>query len=368
MSIYDRRDTPAYELFRTDPQDAKNPFILSWWSQEHDALLKTLIARHQWVWYWSATDEIVGITSPNVLEAWRRSDPSCRARAWYNVLMYFAASRAEERDLTRSIRQPQSRDCLICNQRFVEDSLPVSLVTRLGIERLEFCAPCLRHSVLQGTGSPRLSPDAICTYLRELAALIGRVPPQGFGEGLDDLQDLETNERVALLQLLGRKPTVGRVKEVFGSWLNALIQAEILEDGARRTSRGVQTIAKDGHVCLSLGEKTICDFFYARRIAHEREPQYPHSNYRGDFRVGNTIVEYFGLVGDPEYDMKIVEKTRLCKQNGIPMVALYPKDLASRTLFMSKMSGLLVSKHSADQKQARAADTRPDADLSSDKT
>jgi len=362
VSIYDRRDTPAYEHHRTDPQDAKNPFILSWWSQEHDALLRSLIARHQWVWYWSATDEIVAITPPNILETWRKSDPSCRGRAWYNVLMYFASSRAQELDLTRSIRQPQSRDCLICNQRFLEDSLPVSLVTRLGVERLDFCAPCLRDTVLQGTGDPGVSRDAISIYLRDLAALIGRVPPQGFGEGLDDLHDLETNERVALLQLLRRKPTIGRVKDLFGSWLDALVQAEILEDGARRTSRGVQTIAKDGHVCLSLGEKTICDFFYARRIAHQKEPRYPQSNYRGDFRVGNTIIEYFGLAGDPEYDAKIVEKTRLCKQHGIPLVAVYPKDLASRALFMNKISGLLVSKHSAAQ--PRAANVRPDGDLS----
>lgn len=364
MSIYDRRDTPAYEHYRTDPQDAKNPFILSWWDREHDALLKTLISRHQWVWYWSATDEIVAITPPNVLEAWRRSDPSCRGRAWYNVLMYFAASRADEIDLARSIRQPQTRDCLMCKERFVEDSLPVALVTRLGVERLEFCAPCLRDTVLQGTGDPGVSRDAICTYLRDLAALIGSVPAQGFGEGLDDLHDLETNERVALLHLLRRKPTVGRVKEIFGSWLGALVQAEILEDGARRTSRGVQTIAKDGHVCLSLGEKTICDSFYAQRIAHEKEPRYPQSNYRGDFLVGNTIVEYFGLAGDAEYDAKIVEKTRLCKQHGIPLVAVYPRDLASRTLFVSKMSLILMSQRSTAQ-QPRAADVRPDGDRAS---
>ena len=227
MSIYDQRDTAAYEHYRTDLQDAKNPFILSWWTREHDVLLKTLIIRYQWVWYWSATDEIVAITPPNVLEAWRRSDPRCRSYAWYNVLMYFAGSRADEFDLTRLIRQPQARNCLMCKEQFIEDSLPVALVARLGVERLEFCAPCLRDTVLQGTGDPGVSRDAICTYLRDLAALIGSVPAQGFGEGLDDLHGFETNERLAILHLLRRKPTVGRVKEIFGSWLGALVQAAI---------------------------------------------------------------------------------------------------------------------------------------------
>lgn len=340
MSIYDQRERPAYEYFRTEPNHAANPDILRWWTHDHDSLLKSLIARFQWVWYWSAPDEIVATTDPAVLDAWRTSDPRCRGHAWYNILMYFAASRAEQLGLTLGVRKPEARSCLFCSQRFVEDSLPLPLVQRLGIDRLEFCAPCLRDTVLQGTGDDSMPSKATRAYLRELAELIGRVPPQAFGEGMDYLHDLRTNERLALLQLLRRKPTVKRVKQLFGSWLNALIQADVLEDGTRRTSRGVQTIARDGHVCLSLGERTICDFLHARGIPHEKEPRYPDSNFRGDFRVGEVVVEYLGLAGDPDYDAKTQQKRQLCTAHGLRFLAVYPKDLASRTLLAKKLSVL----------------------------
>jgi hypothetical protein len=214
----------------------------------------------------------------------------------------------------------------------------VPLIERLGIDKLDFCAPCLRDTVLQGSGKSSASKENICKYLQELTTLIGCVPTQNFSEGVTDLLDFDTAERVALLRLLRKKPTLARVKAVFGSWLNALIQAGILEDGTRKTSRGIQSIAKDGHVCLSLGEKTIDDFLCAHGICHEKEPRYPEGNFRADFNVNGVFIEYFGLAGNPDYDAKIKEKVRICKKHSITLVALYPQDLVSR----KKLSGKLL--------------------------
>jgi hypothetical protein len=345
MSIYDQRLRSAYRSVGATPADAKNPLILSWWTSEHDALLEHLIGRFHWAWHWAVADEVVASTPAHILEEWRRADPRCRERAWYNVLMRFAAARADVCGLTLSIRKPETRTCLLCAERFVEDSLPMPLVERLGIDLLEFCAPCLRDTVLRGTGDSSLSADAIGVYLRQLANVLGRVPPQGFGEGAADLRELASEERVAVLRLLRGKPNVRRVKELFGSWLNALIRAGVLDDGSRRTGRGVQTVAKDGHVCLSLGERTICDFLSARHIPHEKEPRYPDSHYRGDFRIGNTIIEYLGLAGNPAYDAKTKDKVRLCKSHGLGLVLVQPKDLISRVALERKLSLLLVTEH-----------------------
>ena len=81
---------------------------------------------------------------------------------------------------------------------------------------------------------------------------------------------------------------------------NALVQAGILEDGTRRMVRGTQCIAKDGHVYLSLGERTKVDLPHAHGIPHEKEPHYPESNYRADFAVGDVFIEFFGLAGNLE--------------------------------------------------------------------
>jgi len=93
--------------------------------------------------------------------------------------------------------------------------------------------------------------------------------------------------------------------------------------------RGTQCLAKDGHVCLSLGEKTIDDLLHAHGISHDKEPRYPGSNYRADFLVGDVYIEFFGLTGNAEYDAKTKRKQRLCREKGIELVSIYPKDLVS---------------------------------------
>lgn len=346
MSIYDNRDRSAYGPYQEEPKSySRNRHILKWWTPEHDNMLATQIARWHWVWYWTVTDKIVEITPPDTIESWQKTDPLCSKYAWYNVLMYFAKSRAEQLGLTKAIRQPKWKTCLLCQNKFVEDSLPMPLIERLGIERLEFCAPCLGDALF-AEGDNNASEEAILQYLQDLANLLERVPPQNFGNGKADLVDLENEKRLALLKLLRTKPTASRVKSVFGSWLNALVNAGVLEDGTRKTSRGIQCIAKDGHACLSLGEKTIDDFLYARRVHHEKEPQYPESNYRGDFKVGNTVIEYFGLVGDPDYDAKTEEKILLCEKHKITLIAIYPQDLISQTKLEKKLSTIVADSSS----------------------
>jgi len=343
MSIYNNRTKPAYGPYRKEPESySRNRHILKWWTPGHDNVLSSQIARWHWVWYWTITDKIVEITPPEIVEAWRETDPLCSKYAWYNVLMYFAKSRAEQLGLTRAMRKPKWKRCLLCKKKFVEDSLPVPLIERLGIDKLDFCAPCL-SSALFSEGDSNAPAEAILKYLRDLTDLIERVPPQDFGKGKDDLIDLETEKRLALLNLLRTKPAMSRVKAIFGSWLNALIEAGVLEDGTKKTSRGIQCVARDGHVCLSLGEKTIDDFLYARGVPHEKEPRYPEGNYRADFRVGSTFIEYFGLAGDPNYDAKTREKIRLCKKWGVTLIAIYPRDLVSRARLEKKLLALTIS-------------------------
>lgn len=146
---------------------------------------------------------------------------------------------------------------------------------------------------------------------------------------MGDLRDLTTAERLSVLTQLRQKPNQERVKELFGSWLAALIAAGLLENGARRLTRGTQCLARDGHVCLSLGEKTVDDLLQANGIHHKKEPSYPEGNFRADFVANNVFIEYFGLVGDRDYDLRTKEKQRLCRKHGIKLISIYPADLVS---------------------------------------
>jgi hypothetical protein len=337
MTIYDRRDQPAYRDYNWPPYS--NPNIDRWWTVEHDEFVERLIEQWQWYWYWALVEAAIAKTPPfrkDILDPYIEQEKHYEG-AWYNNVMKFGIDRVKELGLTSQIRNPQWKTCPLCGEKFVESSLPYPLAKRLGMDHLDFCAPCLKNTILQGTGNSTLSREQVLEFVRGLTDVLQQIPHQGFGEGAHDFHDMDFEHRLAVLKMLQSKPTASRVKELFGSWLQALIEAGVLDEDARRTSRGIQSLAKDGHICLSLGEKTIDDFLNTYDIAHDREPKYPNSNYRADFAVGSVLIEYFGLEGDPDYDEKTKEKQRICKKHGINLITIYPRDLANITKLEGKL-------------------------------
>jgi hypothetical protein len=332
MSVYDYRDRPAYD--NADQPRYTNRNIGKWWTPAHDQLLEDLIREWQWDWYWEVSDALASRLPSDALTSYME------VQNWYNNVMYYAITRANDLQITRRIRKPRWKVCRLCNQKFIETSLPHPLVSRLGIDHLDFCAPCLRDTVLQGSGSPTLSREQVIVHIRDLTNAAQRIPPQGFGEGMSDLLGMSFDERLAILHVLQTKPTRARVRQLFASWLEALIAADVLNDDAWRTARGVRSRARDGHVCFSLGEKTIDDHLNSRAVEHSREPRYPKGNFRADFKVGDVLIEYFGLLGDPSYDAKTQEKQTMCKECGVELISIYPADLASTSNLEFKLRRL----------------------------
>ena len=333
-SQYQNRTYPAYDSVMQGlvrPSMANNSFILKWWKPEHDEIIKRLITEWQWYWYHYITGEVVKYTDPTTIEKWKKEDIACRrgigSNAWYNVLEFFAFARADQLGFSQSIRKAKWKTCPLCKEQFLENSLPEPLAKRFGVNGLDFCAPCLTPRILQSTGNETLSKEEIKQYLQQLSKLLDCVPHQGYSEGDEDLLYLNYDERLAVLQLLSNKPKTKHVRKHFNSWLQALIESGVLEDGTRKTSRGTMCLAKDGHTCLSLAEKTLDDFLFNHGIPHTREPHYPGSNYRADFDVKGVFIEHFGLAGNESYDQKIEEKKKIAKDAGIRMIPIYPKNL-----------------------------------------
>lgn len=136
------------------------------------------------------------------------------------------------------------------------------------------------------------------------------------------------------IKAFGSMGGVENVKSHFGSWFIGLAESGGLPEGVISTGRGIRCMSNDGHECHSLDEQAIDNWLHAHGVTHDREPKYPaHPQYnprgrrRADWRVGDTYVEYFGLVGDSEYDAKIDEKIALAYASGIPIVSLYPHDM-----------------------------------------
>ena len=281
--IYHRRCKSYYdfllEMYHDEriiiADDCKNPYILKWWNKTYDNLIVEEIKEKQWYWTEDLTDKIVSITPSKIIELWKEEDPLCQEHTWYNVLWNFAKSRAYSLSLIKKIKEPKCKICPLCGENFLENSLPFSFVKLMGgIKRIDFCYSCL--SIIYDDGIDTLTRQEVLNYFKELTNILQRVPNYDFGRRKGYFIDFDTKERLELLKLLKKKLSIVRIKELFGSWFNMLIEAEILEDGVRKTSRGTHCLAKDGHHCLSLGEKTIDDFctaiiFLMKRNQHTQK-------------------------------------------------------------------------------------------------
>jgi hypothetical protein len=121
-------------------------------------------------------------------------------------------------------------------------------------------------------------------------------------------------------------------KTHFGSNAAYLDKAGLFE--GRATQGGYRSISSDGHVCLSLGERSICEFLSGLGIPHSKEPRYPtHATlnpnglFRADFQVGEWLVEFAGRMSVPEYAARMQDKRKIAKEHGLNLLVLEPKDL-----------------------------------------
>jgi hypothetical protein len=330
---YSRYKTINPSYGPVNPKAAENTYILQWWTGEHDRLLAHQI-QTQGAHWWPSPYDIERMTPRTALCDWWDKDPQCLRKSWPILLEEFALARAAAIGLTTLIRwSPYAKTCHVCMENFEPR---FARGATLG----EFCDVCIDEAIF-ASGSYDTSPGEISNYLRALASAIERVPEQAFGTARKDLRGFDAQKTKMIIELLKKRPSVDRVKFLFGSWLAALIQAGILEDGTRKGIFGIQCLAKDGHVCLSLAEKTLDDILTAANVVHDREVWYGEGKYRADFQVNGILLEYFGLQGVYDYDLKTVEKISFCRKNGLVLIPIYPKDLANNERLQAKLRPVL---------------------------
>ena len=169
--------------------------------------------------------------------------------------------------------------------------------------------------------------------LSTLVELMGFVPPQDF-RSIDTLRRVERERRPEVIVHLWKMRSAEEHKRKFGSWLGALIAAEVLTDDCYPTGKGTRCLARDGHECRSLEERQIDDWLYEAGIPHITEPFYsyhqelnPSERSRADWEVDEVFIEYWGLIGDKEYDKRMRIKRKLAEESGLVLIELYPSDL-----------------------------------------
>lgn len=334
---------------------ADNRHILSWWTRRHDDAIRAQMQRMGWYYGWYIHDAVQAVTPAEVLQRWRQDDPLCEQYAFYNIIMYFGIARAQTSGMEREIAPPRFLACAACGLQFNERDHPQHLMKWVGGRaNLRCCPACTELICLAGGAggtSGRVSADdprpddhageqTITAFLTRLATILECIPTQKWVDHID-WAGVADEQLQQLTQLCTRYPTQDAVKRRFGSWLGGLVASGVLADGTHKGVFGTRTLARDGHVCNSLAEKTIDDWLSANGIAHTKEPRYPDSAMRADFAVNGMLVEYFGLVGNADYDEKIQVKRELAKRHGTRLIEIYPKDLASWASFQKRLARAL---------------------------
>lgn len=144
-------------------------------------------------------------------------------------------------------------------------------------------------------------------------------------------------------------PWKDSASQLFGSWAHLLEEAGLLTQ-SQRGRGGHRSIASDGHLCLSMGERAICEFLTKNGITHEREPMYPFDEVfnpngllRGDFLIGDLVIEFAGMMGNPDYSERMKTKEKLAKARKIPWLKLETSSLADLNEMLLKIQNKLAS-------------------------
>jgi hypothetical protein len=230
------------------------------------------------------------------------------------------------------------RQCPACEEEFHETS---TREIYLGADQLDIRKPCLDAAMYRGE-SDDFTKEETLQYLRDLTEILGKVPPGDFGSHTTKgcgLIGLTTEQRGRVINLMRERPSMKLIRSQYSTWFLALLAAGVLEESSRRNIMGTTCIAKDGHTCLSLAEKRIDDLLTQLEIPHLHEVLYAGGKFRADFMIGNTVVEYFGLMSRGGYTVQAQRKMDFCQAQGIPFIALYPEDLGDETGLIGKLIG-----------------------------
>ena len=178
----------------------------------------------------------------------------------------------------------------------------------------------------------------------------GFIPPVGY-QKRKVIQQLNQSgipltDLVYAIKVSSMLPWTDTVKEMFGSWAHFLEGSGLLSQ-RQRGKGGHQSIATDGHLCLSMGERAICEFLTKNNIFHDKEPMYPideklnpNGLLRGDFLIDTLIIEFAGMMSNPEYAARMKAKEALAKSRNIPWLKLETSKLDD----LDEMLSLIKSK------------------------
>lgn len=147
---------------------------------------------------------------------------------------------------------------------------------------------------------------------------------------VDKYNDLGRCPASADIQLDKEMPSVDIYYDRFGSFSFACELAGLIPNHG---NYGTVCYSKAGDMCYSIAEQIITNYFIDNGIEYIKEYEYsniiPNLNLKiaMDWYIKNIVVEYFGMTKNEEYDQKTKMKQRICKENNVEIISIFPNDL-----------------------------------------
>jgi hypothetical protein len=102
--------------------------------------------------------------------------------------------------------------------------------------------------------------------------------------------------------------------------------------------------SRDGRKHRSRGELKLANWLVDHGISYESDGPIVNNGDRNpcryDFRVGDTMIEYWGITGSRRYDARKAYKLDLYASEGIDLIEIFPEDLRTGA-FETKLARLL---------------------------
>lgn len=272
---------------------------------------------------------------PSLIGRTRRVLPLCN-KCWFWIAEFTPLQSLAyvSEDFKERVRRLSSQQtCPICRRKFVWLSKEVRYtfeVPFLPARHIEICPRCVERAIFGDPGTGESTSHL--EKFKRIADLLGVVPDKT-GFVYDQAETLEI--AIEVTKLMHQIPSFQALAKQESSWFKLLVASGVLLEGTRPTHYGTMVLARDGHECLSLAEKTIDDLLFDHCIPHEKEPRYPGADYRADWKIiaGGTevFIELFGLDGEPNYTKRKRKKLAYAEQAGMTIVALERNELVNLT-------------------------------------
>ena len=250
----------------------------------------------------------------------------------------------------------RKRKCLTCGRNFD----PKKEIDWFGWVPPTICSICLQMAANTNlVAHEHFKTPKIGVRKRAIAGIVeferifGFIPASNFDRKLALSSLTKKNKlnskHIEIIKALAVLPRHETAKKYFGSWAHLLHSAGALEK-SKTTNGGFRSIASDQHLCLSIGERLLCESLTRWKIRHSKEPFYPfdaklnpNRALRADFQVKNTLIEFAGRMTNETYVKQMSRKVELAKKKNIKLIVMTRIDDETLSELKRKLSVLQKS-------------------------